>query len=134
MGRSFRVFAHARWEAVPLRRSAAPLRGNLWSHCSAAQVYHYRPSHSGFPICQISSRYRIQMTRSVQARTASVAPNRPAYPLPGPNLLRELMNQGGWKNNDEAWAFFEEARQVLGVVEDPASQPSQDAIDPGPQP
>ena len=48
--------------------------------------------------------------------------------------LRELMNQEQWKNHDEARAFFEGARQVLGVVEDPASQPSQDAIDPTPPP
>ena len=48
--------------------------------------------------------------------------------------LRELMNQEQWKNDDEDRAFLNEAAQVLGVVEDPASQPSQDAIDPGPQP
>ncbi len=48
--------------------------------------------------------------------------------------LRELMNQEQWKNHDEARGFFEEARQVLGVVTDPASQPLQDAIDPAPNP
>ena len=48
--------------------------------------------------------------------------------------LRDLMKQERWRNNAKARAFFEEARQVLGVVEGPASQPSQDAIDPAPQP
>lgn len=48
--------------------------------------------------------------------------------------LRELMNQQQWKSDPEARAFFEEAGKVLGVVEDPASQPSQNAIDPAPPP